>query len=399
MNKQKEKIKYLKEKRNEYGVSQNKLAITSGISRAYLCKVENGKVNPSDDILDSLIKSLDKLNPNAPLDLMFDYVRVRFPTLNVHEIVEQVLALKFEYMAHENYGFYSYSEHYHYGDIFILTSQELEKGILIELKGKGCRQFESFLLAQGRSWYDFFMDCIIHKAVFKRIDIAINDKADILDLKELSKKAINGECISSFRSFNNVRSGELKTRHEKEDMGNTLYIGSLKSEVYFCIYQKDYEQYIKQNIPLEDAIIKNRFEIRLKNERAEKAIYDLLTHYDVEKTAFSIINRYLKFVDKEDDKRKADWKLNSKWDFFIGNNREALKLTSEPEPYTLERTLKWLKHQVAPTLKTLQEVDTILDKKMLPKIINEAKLSDKHKTLIAQLTTPIESVISKKKEE
>ncbi|MGT2357376.1 replication initiation factor domain-containing protein [Staphylococcus aureus] len=25
--------------------------------------------------------------------------------------------------------------------------------------------------------------------------------------------------------------------------GNTLYIGSLQSEVYFCIYEKDYEQY------------------------------------------------------------------------------------------------------------------------------------------------------------
>ena len=28
-------------------------------------------------------------------------------------------------------------------------------------------------------------------------------------------------------------------------MGNTLYLGSLKSEIYFCIYEKDYEQYVK----------------------------------------------------------------------------------------------------------------------------------------------------------
>ena len=34
-------------------------------------------------------------------------------------------------------------------------------------------------------------------------------------------------------------------------MGYTLYIGSLKSEVYFCVYEKSYEQYIKLGIPFE----------------------------------------------------------------------------------------------------------------------------------------------------
>ena len=69
-------------------------------------------------------------------------------------------------------------------------------------------------------------------------------------------------------------------------MGYTLYIGSLKSEVYFCVYEKSYEQYIKLGIPIEEAPIKNRFEIRLKNERAYYAVRDLLTYYDAERTAF-----------------------------------------------------------------------------------------------------------------
>lgn len=47
-------------------------------------------------------------------------------------------------------------------------------------------------------------------------------------------------------------------------MGHTLYIGSLKSEVYFCIYEKAYEQYAKLGIPIEETPVKNRFEIRLK---------------------------------------------------------------------------------------------------------------------------------------
>ena len=52
-------------------------------------------------------------------------------------------------------------------------------------------------------------------------------------------------------------------------MGRTLYLGSLKSDVYFCIYEKDYEQYVKLGTPLEEADIINRFEIRLRNERSK----------------------------------------------------------------------------------------------------------------------------------
>lgn len=56
--------------------------------------------------------------------------------------------------------------------------------------------------------------------------------------------------------------------------------------------------------------IKNRFEIRLKNERASLAVQDLLDKQDVEHTAFSIINRYIRFVDTEKDKPREQWRLN-----------------------------------------------------------------------------------------
>ena len=61
------------------------------------------------------------------------------------------------------------------GDIFVLVSNEQEKGVLLELKGKGCRQYENFLLAQHRSWYDFLMDALVEGGVIKRLDLAIND--------------------------------------------------------------------------------------------------------------------------------------------------------------------------------------------------------------------------------
>ena len=165
------------------------------------------------------------------------------------------------------------------------------------------------------------------------------------------------------------------------------------SIVFFCIYEKDYEQYVKLGTPLEEADIINRFEIRLRNERAYYAVRDLLTYYDAEQTAFSIINQYVRFVDEEPDKRKNDWKLNDRWAWFIGDNRQSLKLTTKPEPYTLERTLRWVQRQVAPTLKMLKKIDKGNGTDYMETIEQQAKLTEKHEMIIKQQTTPAKDLV------
>ncbi|PBF60351.1 Cro/Cl family transcriptional regulator [Clostridioides difficile] len=386
-------IKNLREKRIEYGVSQNKLALSVGITREYLNKIESGKTIIKNEMKEKLIKSLERFNPELPLTMMIDYIRIRFPTTDVKNVVNNILKLKLEYMIHEDYGFYSYSEHYVIGNIFVLVSQDIEKGVLIELKGQGCRQFENFLLAQHRSWYDFLLDALLAGGVMKRMDLAINDMTGILDIKELTNKCNNEECISVFRSFKSYRSGELVRKNEKIGMGNTLYIGSLKSEVYFCIYEKDYEQYIKLDIPIDEAKIKNRFEIRLKNERAYHAAVDLLANRDAEKTAFSIINRYIRFVDKNKDKGRSEWKTNEHWNYFIGEGREKLKLTTSPEPYNINKTLNWLSRQVAPTIKIIKKLDNLNNTTLIEDLIKYANLTDRHKKIIEQNSVNIENII------
>lgn len=386
-------INQLKERRTVYGISQNKLAVAIGITRQYLNDIETGKTNPSLKLKESIMETLERFNPDKPLEMLFDYVRIRFPTLDFKHIVEDVLKIKMQYMMHEDYGFYSYTEHYHIGDIFVLASDEVEKGVLLELKGRGCRQFENYLLAQGRSWYDFFNDALVEGGVMKRLDLAINDKVGILNIPMLTEKCRNEECISVFRSFKSYRSGELVRRDEKECMGNTLYVGSLKSEVYFCIYEKDYEQYKKNGIPIEDADVKNRFEIRLKNERAYYALRDLLFYDNPERTAFKIINRYVRFVDKDITKPRSKWKINDEWAFFIGKDRQALKLTTQPEPYSIRRTLNWISRQVAPTLKMTMKIDQINNTEVIKGIIDNAELTEKHEKILKQCTSSVEEVI------
>ena len=170
-------------------------------------------------------------------------------------------------------------------------------------------------------------------------------------------------------------------------------IGWLKSEVYFCIYEKDYKQNIKLDIPIDEAKIKNRFEIRLKNERAYHAAVDLLANRDEEKTAFSIINRYIRFVDKDDEKIRSEWKTNDQWSYFIGEGRAKLKLTTNPEPYNIQKTLNWLSRQVAPTLKTIKRLDSLNNSTLIEGLIRYARLTDKHKKIIEQNSVNVEDII------
>ena len=386
-------INDFKEKRTQYGVSQNQLAVMAGVSREYVSRLESGKVALTEEIKVKFTDALERLNPDNPLEMVLDYVRIRFPTPDVIHVVEDILKLRFDVMIHEDFGFYSYAEHYVLGDVFVLTSPDKEKGTLLELKGKGCRQMECYLLAQERSWYDFMLDCMTAGGVMKRLDLAINDKAGILDIPKLKEKYKAGECISYFRMQKDYSGTEKCGSDLPKNTGETLYLGSTSSELYMCAYQKNYEQYVKNGTEIEDTEIKNRFEIRMKNERAYYAVVDLLTYRDAERTAFSIINHYVRFVDREDDKPKSQWITNDDWAWFVGENREPIRLTTKPEPYTLQKALHWLQRQVAPTIKMVQALDRENRTTILKDMIEQAELKDKHKHLLQLEKSTIEERI------
>ena len=55
-------LQHLKEKRLAYGLSQNRLAVATGITRQYLSDIETGKVKPSEDLQQSLWEALESVN-------------------------------------------------------------------------------------------------------------------------------------------------------------------------------------------------------------------------------------------------------------------------------------------------------------------------------------------------
>ena len=92
------------------------------------------------------------------------------------------------------------------------------------------------LEGQGRSWFDFFATAVKHDGIMKRIDIAIDDMVGILDIPYFIKKHDNEECVTIFQKYSTHTASEMKSSDNEKLMGNTLYIGSKKSDVYFCLY-------------------------------------------------------------------------------------------------------------------------------------------------------------------
>ena len=81
------------DRRLQYGVSQTKLAVMAGISREHLSRIESGKVAVTEEMKVKLLEALEKFNPEAPLTMLFDYVRIRFPTLDIGHIIKDILQL------------------------------------------------------------------------------------------------------------------------------------------------------------------------------------------------------------------------------------------------------------------------------------------------------------------
>ena len=157
-----------------------------------------------------IFDQLESFNPDLPLTLLFDYVRIRFSTTDVRKIIQELLHLKFEYMLHEDYAFYSYQEQYVMGDIVVMLSHEEDKGVLLELKGRGCRQFETFYSLKSVAGTTFRR---LSKTggVMKRLDLAINDRVGLLDISDLTKNVRRKNVSPCFVPLKVIVRGTFKS--------------------------------------------------------------------------------------------------------------------------------------------------------------------------------------------
>ncbi|MGX7164699.1 replication initiation factor domain-containing protein [Enterococcus massiliensis] len=392
-----------------YKITQGQLAKTADYSRSHLNQLLTGRNPINKQARLRLTLALRSLTGQNNIDVCIDYLGVTFKSHDYEELVTELFQINPNHFNLKEGARYGYAATLKCGEIDVLLSpyQDVnadgydpseDSGTMIELKGQGCRYVESYLRQQDRTWYDFLETCIALDGHFTRVDLAINDRNGLLDVPTLIEKCDRDEFTSRFHGFRDNRTKQW------EVSGRTLYLGSPQSEVYFCIYDKAFEQHQKHpEIAIEDQPIRTRFEVRLRRKRAAAAIKNLLAERDPEKVVFGIINRYLRFLTPS-HKAKSQWATDPRWDAFIGNYRDKLRLSTNPEPLSYAHITRWLKKQVAPSLKMLQLIDQYNGTTELKAIIDGGKLTQRHWDLIHHyqhhrngvLTDAAPSEISKK---
>ena len=320
----------MKNKRLASGLSQGELASLTHVSRYSINRFENGKANASKETQNIILRCLNYYVCDKPFYLLVDYLSVRFPTTDALEVIRKVLGMKADYFIHYDYGYYGYKEHYAYGEIKVMASDDEHMGVFLELKGAGSRNMEYVLQAQNRDWYSFLNRCLDCGGVIRRFDLAINDMCGLLDIPVLSEKYKNGGADCRCKNYENVQGGKLSEK--KRNLASTLYIGSKASTKYFCLYEKQKEQATKKK----HTDIINRFEIRLRDKKAVQAVEELLLTYNPHGLVFYLITDFVQF---------PDYPL---WEIFISH--DSLPFEMNPVPVNMERTLQWLERQVIPYL-------------------------------------------------
>jgi phage replication initiation protein len=115
--------------------TQGELASLTHVSRYSINRFENGKANASKETQNIILRCLNYYICDKPFYLLVDYLSVRFPTTDALEVIRKVLGMKADYFIHYDYGYYGYKEHYAYGEIKVMASDDEHMGVFLELKG------------------------------------------------------------------------------------------------------------------------------------------------------------------------------------------------------------------------------------------------------------------------
>ena len=286
----------------------------------------------------------------SKIEVKIDYLSATFPLdcdaddnvlFKVHEMV-RIMARYFNVEAFEiskdTYAQNNFNYQYKLGENIVLRldgplNECYQKTCHLELKGEGCREFE--VRCKEKSWENLIMFLVQLNAKFKRIDIAIDDySGDAITLDYLYEKVKKHYFTSVFKS-NPKPIGTL------ED-GLTLQFGTNRSDTELVIYDK-----LKERISRKKEVDKEywvRYEMRFRNNNAEKIILMIYRNYDeLMITAFEQLYRLLDIKEDNSYSRREQPRVNtdSKWTSFLnGVEKGVIPKSTFDKNATFENYLK-----------------------------------------------------------
>ena len=313
------------------------------------------------------------------LTALIDWCQITVKDVDLFTVITDILKIPLSLMELQNKGkgIAGHELVAGFDNIKILkpTGKMQYNGFQILMSGSGCRNYENFLVINKETWFDFFARVCQYHVNFPRIDLAIDDHKPYLNIPELIRLTKQGLISSQLRNYSENASGEL-SESIPVHKGNTLYLGSSNSDFRIVFYEKGYEQAEKFGKELD--LNWNRYELRFRQERANKVVQELIARRDVAEIAMSVLNGKIRFLEQPENKstsRKRLYPTYPPWELFM-QDIEKIKLTIQPQKKTLNSIWNWLESSVAPSLKLFSEIGELDNCDYIQVLIEQAKMND-----------------------
>lgn len=266
-------------------------------------------------------------------------------------------------------GRYHYRNRVSFGNIHIYyNSMKPDTNYpMLELTGKGCREFETFSELGLTKLVEI---CSEKPDLFHvvRIDIAYDDHVGIFDIKKIVADQYARNYVSS--SSRGILTCSIKQNTD----GFSCFFGSKSSDIYLRIYDKAFERgfHDRHWVRCELVLKQDRAVTFLKNPAALGVKYR------------GVIHNYLRFVTpSKSDSNKRRWKTRKYWSDFLDGVEKIQLFTKKDIEYNLSRLSKYVFTQAG------NSVDTYIKCMGLNNFLEQllkrdSKLSAKQKYLIEQ---------------
>ncbi|GAB2023577.1 replication initiation factor domain-containing protein [Pseudolactococcus yaeyamensis] len=388
--------------RDELNFTQKEMANLLNVSKQFYSACELGTKELAQARFDILFRHYEKsqrtnkINHDLQITGMIDFLRIRFQTLNYVEIVERILKLNPKNFTIEPRGGYSYKNKMSYGGIKVYYSNDIKMGCMIDLSGSACRELEYAFETQNRDWQQFFDDVFdyIDEQTERynltdnfwnitRLDLALDElfrKLGNFNLRTLLTKVYENDLVSKLKRFVPNEAYEL-FKGLYVSQGLSLEFGNRKGEVYFVFYEKDLEQVQKTKRGLDEIHetdqFKNRYEVRLADEKAKQAIEKIFREGEsLVDYAVKIINSYITVYDD-----RGNNELCQEWYELLGDISKQ-KFITKPREFTLAKKLRWAEKTISPSNVAIKLISKIKKTDYLNQFEEQAKVSERDIKLI-----------------
>ena len=386
----------LKKFRQQTGMSQKQFAEAVTLPIRTYRSYESGERGLSIEKFRDLKEKLGfhKDYEKNSLRARIDYLRVSFPSLrDLDRFCENILHCHLYEFTEQETRIMNYTHLWQRGNIWIFDffdkAETKDYQACLQLSGQGCREIEVLLEHRGITWQTFLQNLIYsyEDCRVKRLDIALDElyrgygkEDEQIHIPKLIDKLYAKEIVlKTLRKWNVTGGGSFTDNEDMEaNHGLSIYFGSRQSQLYFNFYEKRYELAQQENISLEESLeifgIWNRYELRFSDHKAQGAIEEYINGIDLGEIARGVINKEIQVYDGVN--QFGAYKPDKKWQQLFGGV-EPLKLSTSPQLYSIERTIKWLTYQVANSLALVSEADKILHTEYMRMIQNSGEITDR----------------------